>query len=52
MAEAHGHDDPEAAPMHHDIDERFTSFQIGAAAVLGVAAVVLGVVFGVTLANN
>lgn len=52
MAETHGHEDPNAAPMHHDIDERFTEFQIGAAGFLGVVAIVLGVVLGVTLANT
>jgi hypothetical protein len=52
MAEAHGPEDPEAAPMHHDIDERFSQLHVGAAAVLGIVAIVLGIVFGITLANN
>lgn len=54
MADTHGHGDvdPEAAPMHHDIDERFSSFQIAAAAVMGIGALVLGVVFGIVFANT
>jgi hypothetical protein len=53
-AEPHGHapEDPNAAPMHHDIDENFSSFHIAAAAILGLLALVLGSVFGVVLANN
>jgi len=60
MTETHGHEDshghapvnPEAAPMHHEIDEGFSSFHIAAAAILGIAALVLGSVLGVVLANN
>ncbi len=46
------HDDPNAAPMHHDIRPDFTSAQVTIAAVLGVVAIVAGIVFGVALANN
>jgi hypothetical protein len=52
MADSHANDDPNVAPMHHDIDEGFSSLQIGAAAILGVVAIILGIVLGVVLANN
>ncbi len=44
--------DPNAAPMHHEIDERFSTFHIAAAAILGVVALTLGAVFGMVFANN
>ncbi len=52
MADTHGEEDPNVAPTHYDIDERFSGFQIGAAAFLGLVALVLGSVLGVVLANN
>lgn len=60
MTEAHGHEDthghapvdPNVAPMHHEIDEGFSSLHIAAAAILGIVALVLGSVLGVVLANN
>ncbi len=52
VADSHAPEDPNVAPMHHDIDERFSSFQVGVAAVMGIVAITLGIVFGLVLANN
>ncbi len=52
MADSHAPEDPNVAPMHHEIDERFSSFQIGVAAAMGIIALVLGIVFGIVFANN
>ena len=52
MADSDPPANPEEAPMHHDVDERFTSFQVGAAAVLGVAAIVAGIVAGLVFSNT
>lgn len=52
MADAHAHDDPNAAPMHHDIQERFTRGQELFCYLLALIALVAGVVAGVTIVNN
>ncbi len=53
MAEAHGtHDDPNAAPMHHEIVERFTRAQIAFCAALGGIAIIAGIVLGIVLSND
>ncbi len=53
MAEAHGtHDDPNAAPMHHEIVERFTRAQVAFCAALGGIAIVAGIVLGIVLSND
>jgi hypothetical protein len=53
MADTHSAaPDPNAAPMHHDIVERFTSLQITIAVALGGIAIVAGIVLGLTVVNN
>lgn len=49
MAEA---EDPNAAPMHHEIYERFTTIQIAIAVALGGIAIIAGIVLGLVLAND
>lgn len=44
--------DPNAAPMHHEIKERFSSAQVALAGFLGIAAIVAGLVLGMVLVNN
>ena len=51
MAEPHA-SDPNAAPMHHEIRERFASVHVTIAAALGILAIVAGVLFGILLAND
>lgn len=45
-------EDPNAAPMHHDLKERFSQAQIAFAVALGGIAIVAGVVFGLLFAND
>jgi hypothetical protein len=45
-------EDPNTAPMHHDIEERFSRLQIAFAVALGLVAIVAGVVSGLLLANG
>lgn len=52
MADSHPPANPEEAPIHYDVDERFTSFQIGAAAMLGAVAIVAGIVAGLVFSNG
>ncbi len=53
MADTHAtSEDPNAAPMHHDIKERFSQAQIALAVALGGIAIVAGVLFGLLLAND
>ena len=49
MADAHGHEDPNAAPMHHDIVERFTAGPVVFCYLLALVALVAGIVAGLTL---
>ncbi|HMO53416.1 MAG TPA: hypothetical protein PJ994_02840 [Tepidiformaceae bacterium] len=49
MADAHGHDDPNAAPMHHDIVERFSDGAVALCYILAFVALVAGVIAGLTL---
>lgn len=44
--------DPNAAPMHHDIQERFASFHVVLALFLGLAASAAGIILGVILVND
>ena len=44
--------DPNAAPMHHEVRERFAPVHVVIAATLGLTATVVGVVLGVVLVNN
>lgn len=53
MADSHGtHEDPNAAPMHHDIREHFATGHIVLAYALGLLATAAGIVFGIVLAND
>ena len=53
MADSHGAvPDPNAAPMHHDIHERFTALQVTIAVGLGVIAIAAGIVCGIIFVNN
>ena len=44
--------DPNAAPMHHEIKERFANAHVAIAAAAGLAATAVGVILGLTLVNN
>ncbi len=48
MADAHGHEDPNAAPMHHDIVERFSDGSVVFCYLLAFVALVAGIVAGLT----
>lgn len=53
MADTHATtEDPNAAPMHHDIKERFSQAQIAFAVGLGAIAIVAGTVSGLLFANT
>jgi len=53
MADTHGAaPDPNAAPMHHDIVDRFTNLQIAIAVGLGAVAIVLGTILGLVVVND
>lgn len=49
MAEA---EDPNAAPMHHEIVERFAAAQVAVAVGLGAIAIIAGIVLGLVLVND
>ncbi len=51
MADPHAQD-PHAAPMHHEIKERFTSVQVAISGILGAAAIIAGIVLGIVLVND
>jgi hypothetical protein len=46
------HSDPNVAPMHHDIQERFASWQVAVCIALGSIAIVAGIVLGLVLQND
>jgi hypothetical protein len=50
MADAH--DDPNAAPMHHDIQERFSPGAVFFCYLLAFVALAAGVITGLTLVND
>lgn len=52
MADAHAHDDPNAAPMHHDLQERFSRGQELFCYVLAAVTLIAGVFAGLTIINN
>jgi len=51
MADSHA-PDPNAAPMHHEIKERFTNAQAAIAGILGGVAIIAGIVLGIVLAHD
>jgi len=57
MADAHDThhdlpDDQNVAPTHQEIHERFTGAQVAFCAILGVVAIVAGIVTGLTVTNT
>ena len=50
MADAH--DDPNAAPMHHEIQERFSTGAVIFCYLLALIALVAGVATGLTVIND
>ncbi len=53
MSETHATtEDPNTAPMHHDIAERFSRLQIAFATAVGLVAIVAGVLSGLLFADS
>ena len=53
MADSHGPaPDPNAAPMHHEIKERFSTVDVTICIVLGLAAIVAGIISGIIFVND
>jgi hypothetical protein len=46
---AHGHDDPNAAPMHQDVKETFSPGAVWFCYLLAAAALIGGLVTGLTI---
>ncbi len=44
--------DPNAAPMHHDVREKYASGHVMLALVAGLVATAVGLILGLTLVNN
>ncbi|MFN0096197.1 MAG: hypothetical protein ACKVVT_15655 [Dehalococcoidia bacterium] len=52
MADAHAPQDPNAAPMHHDIVGEFGGIHVFICGMLGVLASIAGIVLGLVLIND
>jgi hypothetical protein len=52
MADSHAHDDPNAAPMHHEIVTDFAAIHVFIVGILGFVATVAGIVLGLVLVND
>lgn len=52
MADAHGHDDPNAAPTHGDVRMQFGTGAVVFCYLLALIALVAGVVTGLTVIND
>ncbi len=53
MADTHGAaEDPNVAPMHHEIQENFSSGQVLFAVLMAAVAIVGGLIAGLTIVNN
>ena len=50
--DTHGHEDPNAAPMHHDIVEKFSPGAVLFCYVLAAAALLGGLIAGLTIVND
>jgi hypothetical protein len=50
--DAHGHDDPNAAPMHHEIQEQFSAGAVLFCYLLAALALLGGLVAGLTIVND
>ena len=48
----HGYDDPNAAPMHHEIKEYFSGLEVFLAGFLCTVAVTAGIILGIVVAND
>lgn len=44
--------DPNAAPTHQDVRDRFSSWQVALCLVLGLAAIAGGIITGILFANS
>ena len=44
--------DPQAAPMHHEIEDRFAAIHVVICAVMGAAAAITGLILGILLVND
>ncbi len=52
MADAHAPEDPNAAPMHHEIVSDFSPIHVVICGVLGVLATLAGIIVGVIAVND
>lgn len=53
MADSHGAvEDPNVAPMHHEIQENFSGGQVMFAVLMAVIAIAGGLIAGLTIVNN
>ena len=52
MAEDHGEQDPNVAPMHLDVRFNFRDWEVFGLGSLATAAIVAGIVFGIIFAND
>ena len=53
MADSHGPaPDPNAAPMHHEIKERFSPVDVTICIALGLVAIAAGIISGLVFVNN
>ncbi len=50
--DAHGHADPNAAPMHHEIKETFSPGAVLFCYLLAAVALIAGVITGITVIND
>ncbi len=44
--------DPNAAPMHHEIVEKFSNIHVAVALTMGIVATIAGIVLGLVLVND
>lgn len=53
MADTHGQTpDPNAAPMHHEIKESFSTVDVTICIVLGLVAIAAGIISGLLFIND
>lgn len=53
MADAHVPvADSDAAPLHQDVRDRFSSWQVALCLILGLAAIAGGIITGIVFANS
>jgi hypothetical protein len=44
--------DPQAAPMHHEIEDRFAPIHVVICGLMGAAAAIVGLILGIVLVND